>query len=44
MIAEVIVNSKVNELNRTFDYGVPDNLDVVLRYEGPCSIWLSQNL
>ena len=34
MIAEVIVNSKANELNRTFDYGVPDNLDVALRDEG----------
>ena len=41
MIAEVIVNSRANELNRTFDYGVPDNLDVVLRYEGFGSFWSS---
>ena len=44
MIAEVIVNSKANELNRTFDYGVPDNLDVALRYEGAYSIWHKENL
>lgn len=44
MIAEVIVNSRANELNRTFDYGVPDNLDVVLRYEGSCTIWCAQDL
>lgn len=39
MIAEVIVNTRANELNRTFDYGVPENLDVVLRYESACSFW-----
>lgn len=44
MIAEVIVNSKANELNRTFDYGVPDNLDVALRYEGTYSIWSKKDL
>ncbi len=44
MIAEVIVNSKANELNRTFDYGVPDNLDVALRYESTYSIWNKKNL
>ncbi len=31
MIAEVIVNTKANELNRTFDYGVPEGMKVVLR-------------
>lgn len=30
MIAEVIVNSAATELNRIFDYGVPNNLDVVV--------------
>lgn len=30
MIAEVIVNSAAKELNRVFDYGVPNNLDVVV--------------
>lgn len=30
MIAEVIVNSAATELNRVFDYGVPNNLDVVV--------------
>ncbi len=30
MIAEVIVNSTANELNRTFDYKVPDELTVTL--------------
>ena len=30
MIAEVIVNSVAKELNRVFDYGVPNNLDVVV--------------
>lgn len=44
MIAEVIVNSKANELNRTFDYDVPDNLDVALRYEGTYSVWNKKNL
>lgn len=44
MIAEVIVNSRANELNRTFDYGVPENLDVVLRYEGTCSFWCEKNV
>lgn len=28
MIAEVIVNSSSNELNRTFDYNIPENLNV----------------
>lgn len=44
MIAEVIVNTKASELNRTFDYGVPDNLDVALRYEGSYSFWCKKNL
>ncbi len=30
MIAEVIINSSANDLNRVFDYGVPSNLDVVV--------------
>ena len=30
MIAEVVVNSAAKELNRVFDYGVPNNLDVVV--------------
>lgn len=30
MIAEVIVNSAVKELNKVFDYGVPSDLDVVV--------------
>ncbi len=30
MIAEVIVNSTANELNRTFDYKVPEELTVTL--------------
>ena len=28
MIAEVIVNSNANELNRVFDYGIPENMSV----------------
>lgn len=44
MIAEVIVNSKSNELNRTFDYGVPENLDVTLRYACINSVWSKKNL
>ncbi len=31
MIAEVIVNTKANELNRTFDYSVPEGMELVLR-------------
>ena len=30
MIAEVIVNSAATKLNRTFDYGVPNNLDAAV--------------
>ncbi len=30
MIAEVVINSAATELNRVFDYGVPNNLDVVV--------------
>ena len=30
MIAEVIVNSGLTQLNRVFDYGVPNDLDVVV--------------
>lgn len=39
MIAEVIVNTKAAELNRTFDYGVPESLDVALRYARFNSFW-----
>ena len=44
MIAEVIVNTKANELNRTFDYGVPENLDVVLRYASTSTFWVKKNI
>lgn len=30
MIAEVIVSSNASELNRVFDYGIPDNMDVLV--------------
>ena len=28
MIAEVIINSSVKKLNRTFDYEIPDELEI----------------
>ena len=28
MVAEVIINSSVKNLNKTFDYNIPDELDI----------------
>ena len=28
MIAEIIVSSSTNELNRVFDYGIPEGMDI----------------
>lgn len=39
MIAEVIVNSKATELNRTFDYGIPDEFEVTVRNASANSFW-----
>lgn len=39
MIAEVVVNSRAAELNRTFDYHIPDGLEVSLRDACACSVW-----
>lgn len=39
MIAEVIINEKVNELNRTFDYIVPDDFEVEVRCKSIGTIW-----
>ena len=44
MIAEVIVNSKAAELNRTFDYNIPDGIDVCLRLKSINTFFNKKNI
>ncbi len=39
MIAEVVVNSNVTELNKTFDYAIPEGMVVLPRNESFNSFW-----